>query len=110
MISRDMYRLLKQFPQWPDNTTLERIGIFPLIDKYHRLGLLMEAKKRGLVGCNGKEEDNTAGFYLSESGREAIEEYKRQIRADSKATWAIIIAALSLIVSIVAILSARGIQ
>ena len=30
----------------------------------------MNAKERGLVGCNGKEEDNTAWFYLTEEGRE----------------------------------------
>ena len=107
MISRDMYRLLKRFPRWPNNKPLEGIGMFPLMDKYHRLGLIMDAKERGLIDCIGREGDNAAGFYLTEIGREAVEEYKRQSRADNKATWAIIIAALSLIVSIVAMLSTR---
>jgi hypothetical protein len=104
MISRDMYRLLKRFPRWPRNKKFEEIGVFPLIGKYHRLGLAMHAKEQGLIGCNGKEENDTEGFYLTEIGEEAIEEYRRQRQADAKATWAIVISILSLAVSIAAIL------
>ena len=110
MISRDMYRLLKRFPNWPHNKAFEKIGIFPLMDKYHRLGLVMEAKSRGLIECNGREEDSSAGFYLTEAGRQTIEEYKRQTRADINATWALIIAILSLIASVVSIFLSQYVQ
>lgn len=103
MITKDMYRLLKRLPRWPRNKSFDEIEKMPFMDKFLRLGLLIDARKRGLVNCNGKEEDNTAGFYLSESGKEAIDEYKRQRVADSKATWALIISGLSFVVAIVAV-------
>ena len=104
MISKEMYRFLKRLPRWPRNKSIPEIEKTPFMDKYLRLGLMIEAKQRNLIGCNGKEEDNSAGFYLAESGQEAIEEYKRQIGADRKATWALIISALSLLASVAAII------
>lgn len=103
MISKDMYRFLKRIPRWPRNKTFAQIDKMPFMDRFLRLGLLIEAKQRGFIGCNGKEEDNTAGFFLEEQGKEAVEEYKRQKGADVKATWALVLAAMSLGVSIVAL-------
>lgn len=104
MISRDMYRLLKKFPRWPSNKTFEELDKVIRRDDFVNFGLLMNAKERGLVGCNGKEADNTAGFYLTEEGKEAIDEYVRQRSSDRKATWALIIAGLSFFASVVAII------
>ena len=104
MISKDMFRLLKRFPRWPDNKPFDIIEKIPFMDKYVCLGLLMDAKQKGLVGYNGKDEENTAGYFLTEDGRSAIEEYKRQIDSERKATWALIISGFSLIVAIVAII------
>jgi hypothetical protein len=104
MISKDMYRLLKKFPRWPNNKTFDELDKVIRRDDFVNFGLLMNAKERGLVGCNGKEEDNTAGFYLTEEGKEAIDEYVRQRSSDRKATWALIIAGLSFVASVVAII------
>ena len=103
MITKEMYRFLKQLPRWPENKSFDKIVTTPKTDKFVQLGMLVEARERGLVGCNGKEEDNTAGYYLAESGQEAIDEYKRQIGSNRKATWALIIAGLSFVVSIIAL-------
>ena len=110
MISKDMYRLLKRFPRWPDNKPFDIIEKIPFMDKYLCLGLLMDAKQKGLVGCNGKEEENTAGYFLAEDGRAAIEEYKRQKGADNKATWALVIAGLSFLSSVAAVVVACFVQ
>lgn len=103
MISRDMYQLLKKFPRWPNNKTFDELDKVIRRDDFVNFGLLMTAKERGLIGCNGKE-DNTAGFYLTEEGKEAIDEYVRQRSSDIKATWALILAGLSFVASVVAII------
>ena len=110
MISREMYRLLRKLPRWPSNKTFEELDKVIRRDDLVSFGLLMNAKERGLVGCNGKEEDKTRGFYLTEEGKEAIDEHKRQMRSDRKATWALIIAGLSLLASVAAVIVACGVQ
>lgn len=110
MITKEMYQFLKQLPRWPENKSFDEIVTIRKKDKIAQLGMMMEARKRGLIGCNGKEEDNTAGYYLDECGQEAIDEYKRQLGADRKATWAIIISGLSLVVAIVAIVVSCVVQ
>ena len=110
MISKEMYRLLKNIPRWPNNKTFGELDKILRRDDLVSFGLLMNAKERGLVGCNGKEEDKTRGFYLTEEGKEAIDEYARQKSSDRKATWALIIAGLSFVASVVAVIVAKGVQ
>ena len=110
MISKDMYRLLRILPRWPSNKSFEELEGFIRRDDFVSFGLLMNAKERGLVNCNGKEEDKTIGFYLTEEGKEAVDEYARQRRSDRKATWALIIAGLSMAASIAAVIVACGVQ
>ena len=110
MISKDMYRLLKMLPRWPSNRTFEDLDKVIRRDDLVSFGLLMNAQERGLVRCNGKEEDNTRGFYLTEEGKEAIDEYTRQRSSDRKSTWALIIAGLSLVTSVIAVIVACVVQ
>ena len=110
MISRDMYCLLKKLPRWPSNKTFEELDKVIRRDDFVSLGLLMNAKERGLIGCNGKEEDKTNGFYLTEEGKEALDEYTRQKSSDRKATWALVIAGLSFVASVAAVIVACGVQ
>jgi hypothetical protein len=47
---------------------------------------------------------STSPFYLTEAGQVAIEEFENYKSSSKKATWAIIIAGLSFIASVVAII------
>ena len=102
MISKKMYRFLKKLPRWPLNKSFDKIITESKRDKFTRLDLLVDAKSKGLVDCNGKEDKGTSGYYLTENGQEAIEAYKRELGASQKATWALVIAGLSFVVSIIA--------
>lgn len=110
MITKEMYQFLKQLPRWPENKSFDEIVTIRKKDKIAQLGMMMEARKRGLIGCNGKEEDNTEGYYLDECGQEAIDEYKRQIGSDRKATLALIISMLSFLASVAAVVVACFVQ
>ena len=100
MITKDMYRLLKRLPRWPANKNREQIDRIVVIDKFLKLHLIMSGIEKGYIGSNGKEE--TAGFYLTECGKEAVEEYQRAQKATSRSTCALVISLLSLLVSVVA--------
>ena len=97
MISRNMCRFLKKVPLWPDNKSYKKLEKSICMRKYLKLHLLMNAKEQGYVGVNGKGENE--GFYLSEKGREAIEEYNRSKTSTRLSIIAIIVSVLSFIVS-----------
>lgn len=98
MISKDMCRFLKKVPLWPENKSQDELDKIPFMNKYLKLHLLMNAIEKGYVGSNG--EDENSGFYLSESGREAIEEYKQQKASNNRSWIAIIISLISLLISL----------
>ena len=109
MISRDMYRLLNRLPRWPSNKSFEELDKVLRKDDFAGLGLLMNAKERGLVGCNGKEEDKTNGFYLTEEGKEAIDEYARGQSASRLSKIAILLSIAGLLISLASFLGC-GVQ
>ena len=72
---------------------------------------LRRMEKAGLITRTPDEKDSRYNMvYLTEEGKEAIDEYKRQMRSDQKATWALIIAGLSLLASVAAVIVACGVQ
>ena len=103
MISRDMYRMLKRIPRWPYNKSFDKISKIPFMRKYLPLHLMMEAKLREYVGCNGTKEHNDEGFYLTEKGKEAIDEFRQQ-KITNRIGWiALAISLGSLLVSIISL-------
>lgn len=100
MISKDMYRVLKRIPRQPDNVQIEQLQKASSMDRKLLIGLLRDAHKQGIVGCSGTFENKNVGYYLSESGRVAIDEYKGKRRTERRATWALIISILSFLVSV----------
>ncbi len=109
MISKNMKRFLSRIPAWPKNISIDKLSTNGKKKKYSYIQLLERAQKQGFVGINGTGEN--AGFFLSEKGREAIEEYCRARNASSKSTWALIISGLSFLASAIAIvLSICGVQ
>jgi hypothetical protein len=61
-------------------------------------------------GRNAVSDLSRSSFYLTEEGQIALEEYKRQLGADRKATWALIISVLSFLASVAAVVVACLVQ
>ena len=109
MISKNMKQFLSEIPAWPQNISVDKLSSSKKNKNYIYVQLFANAQKQGFIGINGKGEKE--GIYLSEKGREAIEEYCRTKNASSKSTWALIIAGLSFLTSAIAIiLSILGVQ
>ena len=98
MISRDMYRFLKKVPRWPYNKSIEKVKGIPFMNKFLKLHLLMSAVQKDYVGSNGEGEKS--GFYLTESGREAIEEYKRSVVSIQISKIALVLSILGFLMSL----------
>ena len=105
MITKEMKKFLSKLPPWPKNVSFETIGKDKENKDYLHLRMFLEAKTQGFVGVNGKDENS--GIYLTEKGRQAIDEYQRAKNASSQSTWALVISALSFLASVVAIILAR---
>ena len=80
MISKDMYAVLQQIPQYPNTTTLDVLHEALSLDISHLNQLLDEAIKCKYIRV--KDRSTLAGLsgvkvFLSESGQIAIEEYAR---------------------------------
>lgn len=106
MISKQMYKILKKIPRHPQRMTFKEISDKKLLDISLLWSLLEEAIDcRYIVfsGRNAVSDLSRSSFYLTEEGQIALEEYKRQLGSDRKATWALIIAGLSFIVAIIAL-------
>ena len=113
MISKQMYKILKKIPRHPKRMTFKEISDKKFMDISLLWSLLEEAIDcRYIVfsGRNAVSDLSRSSFYLTEEGQIAIEEYKRQLGADRKATWALIISALSFIASVVAIVLSCVVQ
>ena len=106
MISKQMYKILKKIPRHPQRMTFKEISDKKLLDISLLWSLLEEAIDcRYIVfsGRNAVSDLSRSSFYLTEEGQIALEEYKRQLGSDRKATWALIIAGLSFSVAIIAL-------
>lgn len=106
MISKDMYKFLKEVPQYPESETLiSHLNKHPKKVNLNK-ALFDEAMKKEHINFEWHismvhQDKENVPFYINESGKIAIEEYKRGNGASIKSTWALIISILSLIASIV---------
>ena len=108
MISKQMYRLLTEIPHSPITTSFQEIADKQILDISLLKNLLNNAVENKYIAYPSRvspyNDILTTNFSLAESGQIAIEEY-RGTRYNSKlSTWAIIIAGLSFVVSIIALL------
>ena len=106
MISKQMYKILKKIPRHPQRMTFKEISDKKFMDISLLWNLLEEAIDCHYIvfsGRNAVSDLSRSSFYLTEDGQIALEEYKRQLGADRKATWALIIAGLSFVVAIIAL-------
>ena len=106
MISKQMYKVLKKIPRHPQRMTFKEISDKKLMDISLLWSLIEEAidcQYIAFSGRNAVSDLSRSSFYLTEEGQIALEEYKRQLGADRKATWALIIAGLSFVVAIIAL-------
>ena len=106
MISKHMYKIPKRIPRHPQRMTFKELSDKKLLDISLLWSLLEEAIDcRYIVfsGRNATSDLSKSSFYLTEEGQIALDEYKRQLGADRKSTWALIIAGLSFVVAIIAL-------
>ena len=107
MISKDMYNVLKRIPRAPKKTAYFKLVETKRIDTDLLFDMLEEAIKQRYIIFAEKQEYNfiaLSDVCLTESGKIAMEEYKHKNNSSKKATWALIISALSLVASIIAII------
>ena len=105
MISKDMYKVLKKIPTHPKwifssdllkKVRLEKESLEYLTTK------AMNTHRYVVVASRGYSNDPRLS--LTEEGASAVEEYQAQHSASKKSTWALIIAGLSFLSSVVAII------
>lgn len=117
MISKNMYKVLKQIPRFPNDTNTQKL----LSKKTIEIDLLFEIlndalNSRYIIYTQSNNSKNyysleRSSFSITEAGQIELEEYESKQNSSTKSTWAIIISALSFIASIVAIiLSICGVQ
>lgn len=114
MISKNMYKVLKIIPHAPAMISFDDLHNKCSITPCRLMDLLQEAENHRyieIVFLGSRDNFTYSDLYLMEAGQTAIEEYKKQKSSSAKATWALIIAGLSFIASVVAIiLSICGVQ
>ena len=106
MISKNMYKVLKILPHAPCTMTFEELHNICKITTCRLIELLEEAEKHSYLEIVFLDDEKiviNSDLYLMEAGQTAIEKYKKQKGDSAKATWALIIAGLSFIASVVAI-------
>lgn len=106
MISKKMYRILKNVPHAPQKINLKELREKINIDITEMWEILEDAISCNYIAFTSHDPHNTipkSDFCLTKAGQIEIEEYGRTISSESKATWALVIAGLSFVVSIIAI-------
>ena len=107
MISKQMFKVLKEVPHSPTTTTFQDMDKKQIVDINLLKNLLKDAFDNRYIDFqfrNSPYNDiTTTRFSLTELGQIAIEEYKGTRYNSRLSTWAIIIAGLSFIVSIIAL-------
>lgn len=110
MISKNMYKVLKKIPHAPSTTNYKKLIKENIIDSCLLATILKEAENYHYISFNvdliirNGIEVKYYDFSLIEAGQVAIEEYKSQKSSSRKSTWALIIAGLSFIASVIAII------
>ena len=115
MISKNMCKVLKAIPNPPNKTNFKDLSDKKIVDISFLKSILNDALQYNYIEyidkTNPYKRIESSLFHLTEAGQVAIEEYKSQKGSSAKATWAIIISALSFIASAVAVvLSICGVQ
>ncbi|MBE6754436.1 MAG: hypothetical protein E7559_08850 [Ruminococcaceae bacterium] len=114
MISKDMYRALKEIPRSTEKTTLPKLVEKRIMKTELLWDLIEEAINCNYISYSARNPHNDIykmSFSLSELGQIEMEEYRRKVFSAVKSTLAVIISGISLIVSIVAIfVSSCGVQ
>ena len=108
MISKQMYRILKEIPHSPSTTTFKDVESKHLVDINLLKDLLNDAKDNQYIAFtfrnNPYNDILQNNFALTELGQTAIEEYEGTKYNSKLSTWALIISTLSFVASVVAII------
>lgn len=107
MISKQMYEILKEIPHSPTTTTFTDIENKKIVDINLLKDLLTNAIDEKYIAFSFRNNPYNdvlkSNFSLTELGQIAIEEYKGTKFNSKLSTWALIVAGLSFIVSIIAL-------
>ena len=104
MISKDMYRFLKHIPRWHKSKPLDDGIKIPFMNKFLSFRLQADATCRKYIAYNGTEEQNNIGYYLTEEGCEAVEEYARNQSTARLSKIAIVLSVIGLLISLASFL------
>lgn len=113
MISKNMYTVLKKIPCYPQQITLEELREKKILNVLLLEDILNQAsinKYISFVEFSTHKEIFENPFCLTEAGQIEIEEYTREKQSSVKATWALILSGISIIVSIVAVIISCSVQ
>ena len=107
MISKQMYNVLKEIPHSPSTITFSDMENKKIVEINLLKDLLSDALDNKYIGFpfrnNPYNDILKSKFSLTELGQIAIEEYKGTSYNSKLSTWALIVAGLSFIVSIIAL-------
>lgn len=106
MISKQMYKVLKNIPHSPKMITFKEMETKGIVDINLLKNLLMVAKTHKYIAFYASMPNNDilkSQFGRTEEGQIAIEEYEGTKYNSKLSTWALIIAGLSFIVAIIAL-------
>lgn len=107
MISKQMYKVLKEIPHSPTTTTFADIDNKKIVDINLLKDLLTDALANKYIAFSFRNNPYNdilkSKFALTELGQIAIEEYKGTKYNTKLSTWALIVAGLSFVVSIIAL-------
>ena len=110
MISKDMYKVLKQIPRFPKDTNSQELLAKKTLEANLLFEILNDAINcRYIIYTQSNNRSNyytfeRSSFSITEAGQLQVEEYENKRHSSSKSTWALIIAGLSFIASVAAII------
>ena len=109
MISKQMHKLLAEIPHAPTPITFKELSDKNLMNINLLSDLVKEAKTKKYIAFNVHNPYNdlhTSKFSLTEEGQVAIEEYEGKKYNTKLSVWALIIAGLSFLASVAAVIVA----
>ena len=102
-----MYEILKNVPHSPKETNFKEMDGKKLVDISLLKNLLNDAKENNYITFSFRNNPYNdifrTNFSLTELGQVAIEEYEGTKYSSKQSKWALIIAGLSLVVSVIAL-------
>ena len=106
MISKQMCAILKEIPHSPTTTTFTDMSAKKLLDVNLLMDLLSNALENKYIAYAFRNPYNNLkkdAFSLTELGQIAIEEHEGTKYNSALSTWALVVAALSFVVAIIAL-------